>query len=162
VKDHVNIPVIGNGSIFEAEDAIRMFEETGCDAVLLSRGALGNPFVFKQINFLINGEKYNPTIEEISKTALDHVGLLEKEQGLEINLDRAKKNIIWYFKYQNGVENLISELYLASDFERLKEIIIDHKNKLVKDFYPQSDPEEIKKKFKDRVLFWLAKEEEKV
>ncbi|MDX1701087.1 MAG: tRNA dihydrouridine synthase DusB, partial [Melioribacteraceae bacterium] len=124
VKDQVNIPVIGNGSVFEAEDAIRMLSETGCDAVLLGRGALGNPFIFKQIELLKKGESFTPTIEEIAQTALEHVVLLEKEQGLTVNLDRAKKNIIWYFMNQNGIENLISELYLTGDFDGLKEIII--------------------------------------
>lgn len=162
VKETVNIPVIGNGSIFTAEDAIKMMDDTKCDGVLLGRGALGNPFIFKQIEMLKDGKTYIPSVEEISNTAMEHVCLLEKEQSLNINLDRAKKNIIWYFKYENGVENLIDELYSATSFEILKEIINYHTDRLIKDLYPPQNVEEIKKKFSNRVLFWLAKEEEKV
>lgn len=162
VKESVNIPTIGNGSIFEAKDAIEMIDQTNCDGVLLGRGTLGNPFIFKQINLLQEGIEYTPTIEEIRDVALLHTSLLQKEQSYSISIDRAKKNIIWYFKYQNGIENLITELYSSVDFERIKEIIIAHTNRLLDDFYPQHDVEEIKRKFNNRVLFWLAKEEEKV
>jgi tRNA-dihydrouridine synthase B len=162
VKEEVKISVVGNGSIFDAQDAIAMLDQTKCDGVLLGRGALGNPFIFKQIKLLKNGIKYSPTIEEISEVALLHTNLLQKEQSLSISLDRAKKNIIWYFKYQNGIENLITELYSAVNFERIKEIIIAHTDRLLNNFYPQQDVEEINRKFNNRVLFWLAKEEEKV
>ena len=162
VKEAVKIPIVGNGSVFEANDAIEMLNMTKCDGVLLGRGALGNPFFFKQFNLLKEGIKYTPTIEEISEVALLHTNLLQKEQSLSISIDRAKKNIIWYFKYQNGIENLISELYSAVDFQRIIEIINTHTNRLLDDFYPHQDSEEIKRKFNNRVLFWLAKEEEKV
>jgi tRNA-dihydrouridine synthase B len=159
VKDEVNIPVIGNGSVFSAEDAVEMMNQTNCDGVLVARGALGNPFIFKQIEHLKKGEKFTPSIEEIAKIALEHVRILEKEQDFIISLDRAKKNIIWYFKYQNGIENLIDELYSAKSFEKIKEIINKHSNKLLDGKYPQVNINEIKKKFNNRVLFWLAKEE---
>lgn len=91
VKDQVKIPVVGNGSVFDAEDAINMMNETKCDAVLVGRGALGNPFIFKQIEELKKGNKYIPTIEEIKTVAIEHVELLRREQGFDVHLDRAKK-----------------------------------------------------------------------
>ncbi|MCB0753252.1 MAG: tRNA-dihydrouridine synthase family protein, partial [Ignavibacteriae bacterium] len=92
VKESVDIAVVGNGSIFNAEDAVRMLNETNCDAVLLGRGAYGNPFIFKQINYLLEGKNYTPTISEIGETAKHHIDLLEKEQGKKKNLDKKKKN----------------------------------------------------------------------
>lgn len=162
VKEEVNIPVVGNGSIFTANDAKEMMDETGCDGVLLSRGALGNPFLFKQIIALQNNDKYFPTIDEIGKVALEHIELLEREQGYLKNLDKAKKNIIWYFKYHNGIWRLIEQLYAANSFIEIKNIINNHVNKLHTGFYPESNIEEITKKFNNRVLFWLEKKEEKV
>jgi len=159
VKEQVSIPVVGNGSIFKAEDAIKMMDETKCDAVLLGRGALGNPFIFKQIQELREGKKNIPSVSQIRDVALEHICLLEREQDLNVNLDRAKKNIIWYFKYQNGIENLIGALYSSNSFIRIKEIINDHTDKLIEKFYPQENIEEITKKFNNRVLFWLAKVE---
>ncbi len=155
VKDTVKIKVIGNGSIFNATDAEEMVNKTSCDGVLIARGALGNPFIFKDKNYL-------PELDEIYTTALEHTELLQKEQDVRIHLDRAKKNIIWYFKYLNGIENLISELYSATCFEKLKEIIYNHKNRLLENYYPQSDTEDIRKQFNNKVLFWLAKKEDKI
>ena len=129
---------------------------------MLGRGALGNTFIFKQIELLKDGKNYIPSIDEITKTAMEHICLLEKEQSLNISLDRAKKNIIWYFKYENGIMSLIDELYSATNFEVIKEIINNHSDRLSKDFYPPHSVEEIRKKFNNRVLFWLTKEEEKV
>ena len=162
IKEKVDIPVIGNGSIFTAEDAIRMMDETKCDGVLLGRGALGNPFIFKQIQYLKEGKTYIPSIEEIRDVALEHIVLLEKEQDFRKHLDRAKKNIIWYFKYLNGIEKLIADVYSSVNFIELKKIINNHSNRLLENYYPQTNVEEIKQKFNNRVLFWLAKKEEKV
>lgn len=162
VKESVDIPVCGNGSIFEAEDAIKMMDETKCDAVLLGRGALGNPFIFRQIKELQEGRSFTPSIIDIKNVTLEHLDLLEREQSTSISLDRAKKNIIWYFKYQNGIQYLIDSLYSATEFSEVREIIDSHSNRLLENFYPQEDIESIAKKFKNRVLFWLAKEEAKV
>ena len=162
VKESVNIPVCGNGSIFTAEDAVKMMNDTKCDAVLVGRGALGNPFLFKQIQLLQEGKNFTPTITDIKDVALEHLRLLESEQSTNISLDRAKKNIIWYFKYQNGIQNLIDSLYSATEFGEVREIINSHSKRLLENYYPEEDIKSITKKFKNRVLFWFVKEEVKV
>lgn len=162
VKETVKIPVIGNGSVYFAEDAVKMMNETKCDAILLARGALGNPFIFKQINYLLKGKKYSPSLTEIAETAFLHISMLEKNHGFNKNLDKAKKNAIWYFKYYNGIWNLIDQIYAVNSFNGIKEVLQNHISKLEENYYPEVDVEEIKKRFKRKVLFWLTKEEEKV
>ncbi len=162
VKERVKIAVVGNGSIFTAEDAVRMINETNCDAVLLGRGALGNPFIFKQINYLLEGKEYKPSVAEITEIASLHLDLLEREQGFRKNLDRAKKNLIWYFKYLDGVWNFIDELYSVNSFEEIRNVLNEHTFRLQSNYYPPLNIEEINIKFNNKVLFWLVKEEEKV
>lgn len=83
VKELVRIPVIGNGDVQSPEDAARMFAETGCDAVMIGRGALGNPWIFRQIaHFLQTGQHLpKPSIAEMAETALRHARLaVDKSQ----------------------------------------------------------------------------------
>ncbi len=162
LKETVKIPIFGNGGIFTANDALEVLEKTNCDGLLIARGALGNPFIFKEINYLKRGKVYNPLLTEIKDTVLKHIDLLEREQSLSISLDRAKKNIIWYFKYQNGIEKLIDNLYVSDSFNMLRDIVEKHVINIQHDIYPKIDKEKIKKKFNNRVLFWLAKKEVKV
>ena len=60
VKESVGIPVLGNGDIFHAEDALRMKEETGCDGVMIARGAEGNPWIFRDVKALLHGKAISP------------------------------------------------------------------------------------------------------
>ena len=79
VKKAVSIPVIGSGDIFRAEDAIRMFEETGCDAVMVARGARGNPWIFSQINDLMEGKtpehEGRPELAEVKDMIRRHLDM---------------------------------------------------------------------------------------
>jgi tRNA-dihydrouridine synthase B len=159
VKEISELKIIGNGSIFTVDDAVNMIKKTNCDGVLMARGALGNPFIFKQFNLLKKGISYKPEYEEIFNVVLQHIELLEREQGFTKNFDRAKKNIIWYYKNYNGIWCLIEQLLSASNFAEIKKIVINHSEKLQSGKYPEEDFEIVNKKFKDKVLFWLAKEE---
>ncbi len=101
VKESVNIPVIGNGNIFSEEDAYRMFEYTGVDGIMCGRGALGNPWLFRNIiSYLKTGNKsqYQPSPQEKLNVILKHIDLEIKEKGEYTGIREMRKHISWYIK----------------------------------------------------------------
>lgn len=125
VKDAVKIPVIGNGDIKSEEDAIRMFEETGVDGIMIGRGALGNPWIFKQIeHYLKTGEKLNPiSNEEKYKVILEHFELLLKEKGEYTATREIRKHISWYVKGMQNATVIRDKINSVETEESFKEIL---------------------------------------
>ena len=100
VKESVNIPVIGNGDIVDEESALKMFEYTGVDGIMIGRGSFGNPWIFKNIiHFLKTGEKIKPpSNEEKLEVIKKHIELAVKEKGEDIAIKELRKHIAWYTK----------------------------------------------------------------
>ena len=104
IKQTINIPVIGNGDVFEVEDAVNMLEKTKCDAIMIGRGAQGNPWIFKRINhYMETGEILpEPTLEEKITSAIKHMNLAVAEHGEFVAVREMRKHIGWYLK---GLKN---------------------------------------------------------
>ena len=108
VKKAVNIPVIGNGDITNVYQAVKMLEETGCDMVMIGRGALGNPWIFRDINMLIGNERVPFEVSETERISvlLRHIQKLCEYKGEYIGMKEARKHAAWYFKGIHGAASL--------------------------------------------------------
>ena len=100
VKDSLSIPVIGNGDVWTPEDALRMMQETGCDAVMIGRGAQGNPWIFERTNhYLTTGElSPEPTYLERLDMLLKHFELLCQYKGDSLGVREIRTHAGWYMK----------------------------------------------------------------
>lgn len=126
VKETVNIPVIGNGDIIDEESALKMFEYTGVDGIMIGRGSFGNPWIFKRIeHFLETGEKL-PKVENEEKLRIikKHIELLVKEKGEITGIHEMRKHVAWYTKnmknsseFRNSINTIESKEELLQKIE---------------------------------------------
>ena len=100
VKEAVKIPVIGNGDIIDEISALKMFEQTGVDGIMIGRGAFGNPWIFKNIKYYLEtGKKLSlPAKEEKLEIIKKHIKLAVEEKGEEVAIKELRKHIAWYTK----------------------------------------------------------------
>lgn len=133
VKSHLRIPVIGNGDIWTPQDAKNMLEETGCDAVMIGRGSLGNPWIFRRtVHYLETGELLpEPTAAERVQMAKRHLELLLAEKGEYIAVREMRKHAAWYVKGLREAARLREEINKAEHTLKIKECLDNYLTHLI-------------------------------
>lgn len=124
VKQAVSIPVIGNGDIVDGKSAKQMLDETGCDFLMIGRGALGRPWIFDSVNaYLENGTILpEPPIEERMRVMIEHIRLICDYKGERVGMREARKHAAWYIKGIRGAAAFRQEVGTLSSMEQLEEL----------------------------------------
>ena len=125
----VDIPVLGNGDIWEAEDALRMMDETGCAGVVVGRGCLGRPWLFGDLAAAFSGDelRHRPSLGQVGAMLLRHAELLTGYVGERHGLTDLRKHMAWYFKgYPVG--ELRRRFAMVSTMDELRDLVaqLDH------------------------------------
>ncbi len=127
VVEAVNIPVVGNGDIVDGPSALHMLEYTGCKAIMIGRGALGNPWIFKEINAYFAGEEFKrPSKEEIYNMIVDQYERLLKLKGERLALLEMRSHVGWYLKGMQGSAQIKNKANQALSFEEVKKILKEY------------------------------------
>lgn len=120
IKKLVKIPVIGNGNVKNAQNSKDILKISKCDGVMVGRGALGNPWLFKSMK---EQKDYRPSYEETVEIALKHTELNAKEFGEQKGVMEMRKHYGWYFKNFDGAKELRKELVRAETVKEVKKIL---------------------------------------
>lgn len=125
VKEAVKIPVIGNGDVFTPQDAKRLTEETGCDGIMVARGAKGNPWIFKQITaYLDTGELLpRPSAEELKDMILRHGRMMMEFKGEMAGMREMRKHVAWYTAGYPNSAALRNDINSVETLDGLVELI---------------------------------------
>lgn len=124
VVSAVSIPVIGNGDIIDGPSAKHMLEYTGCKAIMIGRGALGNPWIFKEINAYFNNEEFiRPTKADIYNMIVEQYERLLKLKGERLALLEMRSHVGWYLKGMQGSAQIKNKANQATSFDDVKKIL---------------------------------------
>lgn len=127
VKEAVSIPVIANGDVVDGPSAAKMLEDTGCDMVMVGRGALGRPWVFQEINAYLDNEVIlpEPPVTQKMYVMLKHIEKICEYKGEYVGIREARKHAAWYTKGIHGAANYRARIGLINSIEELRQIALE-------------------------------------
>ena len=125
VKQRAHIPVFGNGDLFTAEDVVRRVKETDVDGVLIGRGAMGNPWLFRQIRDKLAGlEPQQPSLKDRIDMIFRHYDMLLSWKPQHVAVSEMRKHIGWYLHGVRGAAQLRAQINLMNDPDQVRETIL--------------------------------------
>lgn len=132
VKEAVKIPVIGNGDVVSSEDALELFEVTKCDGIMIGRGAIGNPWIFNQVQDKLNGKEVTcPTTEEKIDMCIEHYRRSIRYNGEDKAVREMRKHIGWYIKGLGANKEIKDKINYEKSSEIAMSILLNYKEHLI-------------------------------
>ena len=132
LKEAVKIPVIGNGDVNDLDSYKKIRQETNCDGVMIGRGALGRPWIFKEIaNYNENLSFKSPDLEETINTSIKHIDLLISSKHPKVAINLSKKHLAYYFKGFKSASSYRKNIMRFEDVNQIKDYLDTLKNNLI-------------------------------